>query len=303
MSGFMAPGLSGDWLNGWLAAIGVTVLLDDVRLSWTSDPVPHAVFSGANVSELPARLAAILPEGSVIEALACGGLGQAIDLSQFAERAGRARRDDDWSLALLATDLTPVHGDRLPTGPFNPGVPQGIPLWKRLLTCVQAIRGSDAAELIAASLAGHAVRFPTNGLGFDVRRLAGSVPGEADKFADVVVEWLSFYGACLHPMSNWGAGPVQRGWSPRPDRPGAFKWPVWSVSLDRWAIDALLDSFYRAVERSRADAAAARRLPGAVKGAGLIAVFETRPFLPTGSADPTRGYASVRDEAWTGRSS
>lgn len=303
MSGFVAPGLSGDWLNGWLAAVGVSVLLDDVKLSWSSDPLPRAVFNGPGASDLPGRLAAVLPEAEAIETLAFGGLGQAIDITQFADRARKARQEDDWTLALLATDLTHASDERLPTGPFNPGVPQGIPLWKRLLACVQAIQGGDPAELIAASLAGRAVRFPANGLGFDVRRLAGSVPGEASKFADVVVEWLSFYGACLHPMSNWGARPGQRGWSLRPDLPGAFKWPVWAVPLDRWAIDALLDAFYSVVERSRTNPAAFRRSPGAIRGAGLIAVFETRPFLPTGTADPTRGYESVRHEGWIGQSS
>ena len=35
------PGLPAEWINGWLAAVGTTVLDSELRLSWTMDPSPQ----------------------------------------------------------------------------------------------------------------------------------------------------------------------------------------------------------------------------------------------------------------------
>jgi len=44
MGDLLAPGLTADWLNAWLAAIGVTVLVPGIRLGWSADPLPVAHF-------------------------------------------------------------------------------------------------------------------------------------------------------------------------------------------------------------------------------------------------------------------
>ena len=40
MTEMTCPGLPGGWINGWLAAVGATVLDDRVRLHWTTDGAP-----------------------------------------------------------------------------------------------------------------------------------------------------------------------------------------------------------------------------------------------------------------------
>ena len=39
------PGLSANWVNGWLAAVGITVLDPRLRLHWSLDAIPVAVIS------------------------------------------------------------------------------------------------------------------------------------------------------------------------------------------------------------------------------------------------------------------
>ena len=41
------PGLPADWINGWLAAVGATVLDARIRLHWTTEGTPLAVLSAA----------------------------------------------------------------------------------------------------------------------------------------------------------------------------------------------------------------------------------------------------------------
>ena len=55
------PGLPADWLNGWLAAIGVTVLVPGTRLCWTDDGVPSAVLETEQPVDLPKVVAEALP--------------------------------------------------------------------------------------------------------------------------------------------------------------------------------------------------------------------------------------------------
>jgi hypothetical protein len=64
---YEAPGLTADWLNGWLAAIGVTVMLPGVKLSWSDEPTPVALFSGPHVGDLPTAVASVLPTVSDLD--------------------------------------------------------------------------------------------------------------------------------------------------------------------------------------------------------------------------------------------
>ena len=54
MSEVTCPGLPGAWINGWLAAVGSTVLDARVRLQWTTDGAPRAVLSAAEVDPVAA---------------------------------------------------------------------------------------------------------------------------------------------------------------------------------------------------------------------------------------------------------
>lgn len=303
----IAPGLTADWLNAWLAAIGATVLVPGLHLGWTEDPIPKARFSlpDGEVGEkaLAELIAGHLPMEEQLEELVISGLPLNVPVELFRQTAKSARERRDQSLALLTTDVCGSVGKNgeLPKVPFNVGAPRGETLYTRLRTCRQKLDGKrPLTQLVEASLAGRGVRFPVNGLGFDYRRIAASVPGEAEKLADPVIECLCFFGLLLHPVGGRGNGtrPIQRGWAAPPNQRHAFQWPVWSDQLDRWAIDGLLDVVYRDTVGSwRASPLRSghkARLEDSWRRLGVTGLYGTVPFQQVGSSDTTRGYASER---------
>jgi len=291
MNVYDAPGLTADWLNGWLAAIGVTVLLPDVRLSWSDDAIPIARFHHPTEVDFVSAAAAALPTerslaGSVIARRLDGAtheFARNVTLEAFQERAALERAGQSHHLAASVTDLVrDAHLDRvdLPHGAFDPATPHGETLWSRVNACVEKLgQVPDRAERVAAALAGAGARAQLNGLGFDSRRLpSGLHPAAATKvYVDPIVETLCFEALRLFPVRGNGRASRQRGWLGAPSQRGAFTWIAWSPALDRWAIDALLD---------HAQIAGARP--------PVIARYQVVPYQPSGASDTTRAYFSER---------
>ncbi|MGH9224434.1 MAG: hypothetical protein ACRD2W_11800 [Acidimicrobiales bacterium] len=284
-----APGLTVDWLNAWLAAIGVTVLVPGVRLRWTDDPVPLALFVLRDGSPpLSERVAAAIPSLDDLQRLAIARwrqnrseLSRHVSLIAYADRSSMARACGDTSLSSSVTDLiADVPSDGLPHSPFDPPVPKGITLWERLVACRNATDGAPTS--VSATLAGRGRRIASNGLGFDARRLVAGVR-DAEKRVDPLLEVLAFFGTSLFPMRGNGAESRARGWTGPPSRLGAFQWCAWLPALDRWAIDALLDLALGLSPRG----ARARCL-------GISAWYRTSPYRALGSSDVTRAYGAVR---------
>jgi hypothetical protein len=283
-----APGLTADWLNAWLAAIGVIVLVPQARLSWSADPRPIACFHAPEGQDLVAEVAQALPDVDALRRLAIARIlpghiefPRTVSVAAYADRARVAREENDFSLGATVTDLQdPVRQGGLPHGPFDPPVPQGRTLHQRLLDCRLALEDDPAARL-AQSLAGTARRIPANGLGFDCRRFASGIQPQAPKTVDPVVECLVFFGLALLPVRGNGSRQQTRGWQRGATQAGAFCWPAWFAPLDRWAIDALLDQV-----------PAAKSQPRLARLLGISALFETVPYQPVGSADTTRAYGS-----------
>ncbi|MGH9074039.1 MAG: hypothetical protein ACRDZQ_07940 [Acidimicrobiales bacterium] len=283
------PGLPGDWLNGWLAAIGITVLVEGARLSWSDDlvPIPTCSFDGGD--SLPALLSEALPSVADLGKMAIADSRlptHAATLQHYQQAASTARATADFSLAASVTDLAmKVKGDRVAHSEFDPGVPAGRTLWSRLKRCRLAIEdGHDTHEEIESSLRGHGRRTDVDGLGFDVRRISTN----GAKRADPVVECLAFYGLALFPLRGDGRRSATRGWRAyqgvgRPQ----FAWATWEPTLDRWGVDALLGMVY----------SAPRAFPGGVGLTGLTGltgVFEAVPYQPSADKETTRGFASRR---------
>lgn len=295
MHSHRAPGLPADWLNAWLAAIGVTVIVPGARLSWSDDARPVASFE--LVDDDPARcIAEHLPTVADVDRLVIAKklegtttvFAREVTLDAFRERAEFARLRKDFSLACSVTDL--IAGKRfdpkkLEHSPFDPPAPKGETLHDRLRRCAMEV-ASDPVGRVRATLAGTAERVEANGLGFDFRRIPGGAHPDAKKHIDPVVEVLAFYGLSLFPFRGDGRAGRAAGWIGRPNRPGSFIWPAWATPLDRWAIDALLDKV-RAESPDSVTPATRRRLR-------LYAGFAVVPYLPTGSSDPTRAYGSRR---------
>jgi len=283
-----APGLTGDWLNGWLAALGVTVLLPSTRLSFDGDASPVANVELEDGVGLDGALAAALPPTEDLEALAIARsrLPRKVVVEQYRRAASAARASRDWSLSSSVSDLGERDLDKeLPHSPFDPPAPGGETLWTRLVRCRDALGSGDQLRLaIAASLAGRGARIDANGLGFDYRRIPAAALGAGQNRVDPVVECLAFYGLAMFPVRGDGTRALTRGWRwDEGTRRTRFFWPVWHEPHDRFALDALLGALYASgLERN-----AANRL-------GIDAMFEVVPYRPTGSADATRGFASRR---------
>ncbi len=292
MADHVARGLGADWLNAWLAAIGVTVLVPDVALAWTDDPVPRACFSLPDGTDLAALVADALPTVDDIEAMALAGLPQGISRDAFGPAAARARAGGDGSLAVLVTDLAETDGPSLQKGSFNVGAEGKASLDRRLADCCRHLDTDDErAAQVAATFEGRGRRAQVNGLGFDYRRLAGPTPMETDKLADPVAEVLAFHGTLLFPARGDGRRLRQRGWLD--GRRHRFVWPTWRDPLDRWAIDGLLDLTYAALAPNGSLVLAGRRPLRRLARWGVTGLYGLVPFAKAGNS-VTKGYASER---------
>lgn len=284
-----APGLSVDWLNGWMAAIGVCVLLPEARLSWTDDPVPTARFLVPGDTLLPELAAQHLPSEEQLGRLAISRhldgrleLPRTVTLAAYTNRVDIERKTRDASVSSTLTDLVDDNQlDDLPHSPFDPAAPGGFTLWKRVMLCRQAIK--DPVRDLAATFAGKGRRVEINGLGFDARRLVAGEQ-EAKKSVDPVVELLAFLALPLFPMRGIGKRDDQtlaRGWHGPAGRTGSFRWCAWSPYLDWWGIDALIDLL-----------PGARRDPSAAKRLGVTAWYHSVPYRQISSNDRTYAYGA-----------
>lgn len=282
MGELRAPGLRANWLNAWLAALGVTVLIDDARLGWTDDGVPVAVLEVASADDVALAVAGALPPLERLDGLAIARphLERRVTPERYRVAAAIARRSQgDFSLAASVTDLArPDEGGMLAHGPFDPAVPRGETLWDRLRRCCETLDGTGRVEeLVRRSLEGNGERFGINGLGFDVTRIGDT--DVTDKYVDPVIEYLAFWGLAFFPIRGDGRNLHARGWQ---TTPSALRWPAWTPWLDRWAVDALLGLAFRE------DPKRWRSL-----GLGIHAVYETVRYRASGD-DRTAGFASRR---------
>lgn len=285
---YQAPGLTADWLNGWLAAIGVTVLIPGLRLAWSNEPVPVAIFTSDGEIDLASSLGDELPtENSLADSViakkhpaAHHEFGRNVTFASFQERAALERTTKTGFVAASVSDLRfDLDQNNLDHSAFDPPAPRGETLWSRAVACAKAIASDDIVSSITETLAGRGHRKKLNGLGFDAKRLplgihgAGSV---SDLFVDPLIELLCFSSLPLFPTRGNGRAIRQRGWRDGNLKRGAFEWIAWTPSLDRWGIDALLDLEYET------------QTPLA------IARYRVVPYQPLGSADVRRAYFAER---------
>jgi hypothetical protein len=280
-----APGLPAEWLNGWLAAIGVTVLVPGTRLCWTDDGVPSAVFQTDQPVDLPQVVADALPASETLARSAIArtlpgtehDFNRNVTLAAFKERAGVERRAGEGILAASVSDLSAdLKPDNLEHGAFDPPAPRGETLWSRATACAQALVTPDIAQRARDTFSGSGRRETLNGLGFDARRFPAGMHAARDVYADPVVELLAFAALPLFPTRGDGRRTRQRRWTDSSTKRGAFQWIAWRPALDRWAIDALLD------------------LPPRDLGRLTLTKYRVIPYQPAARADTTRAYFAER---------
>lgn len=278
-SEYVAPGLTGSWLNGWLAAIGITVLVPEIRLRWSDDDEPCAVFDSADLID---RLVAALPTIEDLHLLAIANVNPLSShafprnptLEAYCDRCRVARERSDFSLSSTITDFTGPDSDRLEHSPFDPSAPKGITIHERLVSCLEAI--DDPTTMVAASLAGRARRQQLNGLGFDYRRILAPTVPRANVYVDPIVELLAFYGMALIPVRGDMRRTRARGWTKSSMKRGAFTWPVWMPWIGTAGIDALLDLYWSGGTT------------------GMHVAYSVVPYQQRSTMDSTRGFASER---------
>ena len=294
MTQVTCPGLPGGWINGWLAAVGATVLDARVRLHWTTNGAPLAVLSSSEGDPL-AALVESWPDATLLSGLpiaaswkGAGEVRRRVPVEAFAARTRAARGHPyAWTLSSTMTDLCVDEHGAVQPGPFNSPAPRGITLHQRVMKVHEHVE--PTTEWIRNSLAGRATWVEGNGLGFDLARL-GSQADDAPKFVDPVIEVLAFFGLALMPVRGAGtdnplgrfADVRQRGWrkTSRNRDTRSFHWPAWGQPLDNHGIDALLDVW---------NPEETNTWPRVGVHAGWRTVrFEHSP------ADPTRAYGAER---------
>ena len=250
MRSLTCPGLPASWLNGWLAAVGATVLDTRIRLHWTADSTPVAVLSAADIDPVEA-LVASWPDTGLLTDLPIQ-FRRKPPVEEFAARAPAARgHQHSWALSSTMTDLYVVDSKIL-HAPFDPPAPKGSTMASRLLRVNKQVE--PTTENLMDSFLGRAVRVRDNGLGFDLARL-GSQSDATNRWIDPVIEMLAFFGLAILPMRGAGIDRErnrksddrerQRGWRilGGADQERRFLWPAWRQPLDWAAIDALMDAW------------------------------------------------------------
>ena len=257
MNECVCPGLPARWVNGWLAAVGATVVDPRLRLHWTTEDAPVAVLSSESVDPVDA-LVESWPDRELLDDLPIATewrnvcrLERQVTVDEFRERAREARSTSySWTLSSTLTDLSVDQHGKVAHAPFDAAGPGTIKwLHYRVLRLHEKVE-PPARLRLHASLMGQASRVKDNGLGFDQSRL-GSLADKTDPWVEPVVELLAFFGLALFPMRGSGADRRDRGnpderqrsWRnpPRSGDPREFVWPAWEQPLDAWGIDALLD--------------------------------------------------------------
>lgn len=260
MTEVTCPGFPAPWVNGWLAAVGATVLDSRIRLHWTTDGTPVAVLSAEDVNPATA-LAESRPDLVELSDFpiaehwkGAGRVGRKVPVEAFATRARAARGHPySWTLSSTMTDLCVDGNGEVAHAAFDPAGPGTVKwLHHRLMKIHRQVETS--AERFRDSLMGQADRVKDNGLGFDQTRL-GSLSDVTSQWTDPIVEELAFFGLAILPVRGQGSDRQldrnanmevrQKGWrkAPGSQEPRSFYWPVWRQPLDCAGIDALMDAW------------------------------------------------------------
>lgn len=310
-----------EWPNAWLAALGATVLVPQLSLSWSEHAEPVAVLRHPTEEPVDA-LAAHWPDSDRIDALPLkrqqdrlprtktGPSETVVHARLFRQTLLNGPHDqrDTHSLSSFWTDQS-THDDAgqqcCDKSPwFHLGVPRGETLHARLISTERNFRssleatGTSLQVAVAAALAGRSRHVQCNGLGFDARRVVkNNRLAKSDPWVCPVVEIMSFWGLALLPLRGDGSHTRRRG-RPR-QKCQSIDWrllyPAWrhEQSLDRWGIAALLTHWEHETSRrgpgqSPISDAARRRL-------GVTAAWQAEVLRPAaGGSDPTRGISSTR---------
>ena len=312
MNDVECPGLPADWLNSWLASIGLLVLEPRLSLSWTQDANPIAVLSTDDGSDPLTVAVQAWPYVERLRAMPIARslkdlreMKRAVPIDVFLERAECARSHiDSWTMSSSITDLyVDISAGKTRHADLDAPAPKGTTLHDRLMKCFDEV--ASPSDTIPATLHGNGRRVEANGLGFDASRIS-ALADSAKKIVDPVVEVLAFFGLRALPMRGKGIevgksgtrdrlAARQRCWhfdTTKGPRDRYMAWPAWQQSLDYPGVDALLDQWSRLVERSIRER---RVFRAELSRLGIHAAWQTRRYIKRDS-ERTAGFTSTRIE-------
>lgn len=302
------PGLPADWINSWLAAVGATVLDNRIQLHWTNEAVPAAVLSANSVNPVDALLES-WPDAALLDDLPLAetwretaAVERHVPLDTFKERARAARgHPNSWTLSSTITDLCVYKKGKagcVGHAPFDAGGPGSIKWLHHRLKKVHKHVNQPQTQ-VRDALQGLPNLVEDNGLGFDQRRF-GATADLNKKSVDPVVEVLAFFGLALLPVRGNGGDRTldpfaninvrQRGWR-RHKGQCAFVWPAWEQSLDRSAIDALLDAWESASGGLMDKRKSTKPLERTLRMLGVHAAWSTVRYEPK-DGESTQAFGS-----------
>jgi hypothetical protein len=231
-----APAWTADWINGWLAAIGVTVICPDIKLCWTNTTTPTAIFTTTTPDNIAETIAAHFPPKTFLDDTAIANTAkQHPEDDDYVKGAQQARDKADWYWASSYSDLGPIGNkkeDHYRKSLFYPGVPKGIKLTDRVANIAKQSWGK--ATDIELSMNGALPRVQGNGLGYDPKRLIDPAYPHSDVAIDPVVESLAVFAMLLFPVRGNGYRTNTRGET----NTTRFRWTTWNKPMDLAAIDA-----------------------------------------------------------------
>ena len=229
-----APAWRADWINGWLAAVGCTVICDDLKLSWTDAAHPTAVlWAPDDGKDIGQRIAEAFPPIDFICLSAARHLTQQVPSEEeYRSASEEARLTGDWLWSALFTDLGPTKQVPIARSLFYPGAPGKNGLSQRVASLAKAWGVASAAR---DSMFGRLPRAVGTGLGFDRGRIMDPTDPNPSMRTDPIVEALALFATLMFPIRGDGSYALNRGELSRRE---AFRWGTWTEPLDVAAIDS-----------------------------------------------------------------
>ena len=313
------PGLPASWPNAWLAALGATVLVPRMRLSWSEHAEPVAILQYPEGDPADA-IAEHWPDSDRIDELPLKRQQDELPRNKMgpSERIVPARlfrrtllngphdERDKHSLSSFWTDQS-THDDAgqqccVKSPWFCRGVPRGETLHARLASTERhflsslATTGTSLQAAVAAALDGFSLHVQCNGLGFDARRVVkNNRLAKSDPWVCPVVEILSFWGLALLPLRGDGRH-TRRGGRPNQKCQSSDRllYPAWrrQQALDRWGIAALLAHWEHETSQRGPDMLPFSEV--ALRRLGVTAAWQAEVLSPADVDDRTRGLSSTR---------
>lgn len=275
---YECSGLPASWPNAWLAAVGCTVLVEGMRLSWTDEADPVAVLSHNDTHPLDALVNHWpTPQRFNKMALAvlfnikseAGNPGESvIEVGAFRDAMSDIATPDKRSLSGFYCDQDTEETKNGPACATSWFFHHGKPGATTLKTCLDKVsdgvaKVSDICGLrdsLLQAFNGTPQLDDQQGLAFDGRRKPRNNHPDASEQVSPIVELLSFWGVSVLPLRGQGTA-AKNSHSLRPTQRcqsgHVLRYPTWDhasgldhqAGLDRWGIDALLTHWERLWDR------------------------------------------------------